>query len=212
MKRVVVVQGQCFSSIAFEHGFFWRSLWELGDNAGLKATRASPFVLKPGDVVCVPELRQKSASCAVDARHRFRRKGIPETLNLRFVEGDAPRANIPYRLTLDGVTFEGRTDADGWLRHAVSPTLKVGTLVFDTREGGANETYDLSPRALDPVDDVSGQQARLKHLNYYAGAVDGSRSDETIVALRDFQRDHDLPDTGEADAATRDALVAAHGC
>lgn len=75
-----VKDGDCIASIAFENGFFWRTVWEDSGNAALKRKRKSPFQLMPGDEVQVPDLRHKEESRASDQRHRFKLKGVPAVL------------------------------------------------------------------------------------------------------------------------------------
>jgi hypothetical protein len=45
---------------------------------------------------------------------------------------------------------------------------------------------------------------------YYAGAIDGDYGSGTTAAIKQFQPSANLPATGKADAATRDALFAAY--
>ncbi|HEX5047131.1 MAG TPA: peptidoglycan-binding domain-containing protein [Gammaproteobacteria bacterium] len=75
-----VKAGDCIASIAFENGFFWRTVWEDAANAALKRKRKSPFQLLEGDEVQVPDLRKKEESRASEQRHRFKLKGVPAVL------------------------------------------------------------------------------------------------------------------------------------
>jgi peptidoglycan hydrolase-like protein with peptidoglycan-binding domain len=61
---------------------------------------------------------------------------------------------------------------------------------------------------LDPPATTSGARQRLDHLGYHRPT--GAGPDDDARALRQFQRDHGLPETGEADEATRRALEDAH--
>lgn len=49
---------------------------------------------------------------------------------------------------------------------------------------------------------VSDIQERLKDLGYYTGKVSGNFLDGTRAAVRKFQKEYGLPETGEVDAAT----------
>ena len=49
-----VQSSDCMSSIAYENGFFWKTLWNLPDNTALKAQRKNPNVLMTGDIVHIP--------------------------------------------------------------------------------------------------------------------------------------------------------------
>jgi len=84
MKRHSVQQGDCISSIAHSHGFFWETIWDL--NPELRRKRTKPSLLKPGDEVLIPDRREKASDCATDARHRFVRRGTPAKLRLRVME------------------------------------------------------------------------------------------------------------------------------
>jgi len=49
-------------------------------------------------------------------------------------------------------------------------------------------------------------QTKLKADHLYAGPINGERSDDTKDAIRVFQTRHHLPQTGNLDRATRQAL------
>nr|WP_246312511.1 peptidoglycan-binding domain-containing protein [Aquabacterium terrae] len=66
---------------------------------------------------------------------------------------------------------------------------------------------------LDPVEEKSGQLARLLNLGYYRRALDPVDEDEWKSAVEEFQCDHELtPVTGECDGATQAKLLEVHGC
>ena len=58
------------------------------------------------------------------------------------------------------------------------------------------------------VDDIQTLQGRLNELGYAAGPVDGVAGRKTEGALREFQRDHGLPETGNVDLVTADIMAA----
>jgi hypothetical protein len=61
---------------------------------------------------------------------------------------------------------------------------------------------------MNPVDFLSGVQSRLKNLDYYEGDVSGQLDDATRQAILEFQEDHGITPTGEADPdATKKPLV-----
>lgn len=79
----IVTSGDCFSSLSFEHGFFWETLWNHGKNAELKSRRKDPNILKEGDVVHIPDLTLKEEQGATEQRHKFKLKGVPAKLKVR---------------------------------------------------------------------------------------------------------------------------------
>ncbi len=196
------------SSIAYEHGFFWESLWSHPANAELKATRDTPFVLKPGDIVQIPPLKPREETCPTGKLHRFELKGVPEMLRLQLLECDEPLANLDYTLEHSGKTFAGTTDANGVVEVYVPPDLTK--VILRVGEGDEERVYDISPRTLNPTEDVDGAQARLANLGYYEGQAHGTLDDATAAALRRFQRVQELDPTGELDQATVAALSAVH--
>ena len=66
-------------------------------------------------------------------------------------------------------------------------------------------------RALDPVTELTGVQARLRNVGYGEVPIDGALGPATVAALCAFQRDHGLDPTGRPDRETQDALLAQHG-
>lgn len=201
-------QGECLSSLAFENGFFWETLWEHPENATLKQTRESPFVLKPGDVVHIPDLRPGEVSAIAGAQHTYRRKGVPARLLLQLLEYDQPLANLPYVLSSGEQEISGTTDADGKIDLYVPPNIPSATL--QVGEGTAERVFTITARTLNPMREIDGIQMRLTNLGYYEGAIDGQLNDATITAIKRFQGDHDLEPTGQADDATASALSDLH--
>ncbi|MCB9540514.1 MAG: peptidoglycan-binding protein [Myxococcales bacterium] len=128
-------------------------------------------------------------------------------LHLELVDSSsAPLAGRPYVLTLpDGAQQTGWLDAAGRLRAQVPADAAQVSLVV------AHRRLDLTLGDLPPADTIGGAQERLNQLNYFTGNVDGELGPYTAGALRRFQRDHGLSETGELDPPTVDALLGAHG-
>jgi peptidoglycan hydrolase-like protein with peptidoglycan-binding domain len=72
------------------------------------------------------------------------------------------------------------------------------------------QVFELRIGHVDPIDAISGVQARLESLGYACGEPTGQMTDATREALQRFQRDRALPVSGEPDAATVDALRTAY--
>lgn len=202
----LVKQGDCISSIADRYGFFWETLWNHERNAELRQQRRDPNVLMAGDRVFVPEKRPKEESGATTQVHRFRLKGVPAKLNLRIQdELGEPRAGLKYTLTVDGKKTQGVVPDDGLISEVIQPQAKQANITLET-----GEQWVLNLGYINPVDYTSGVQARLKNLGYYRGDLTGQLDEDTRKALRRFQRERGLAETGEADEASRAALEAAH--
>ena len=206
-----VQPGDCMSSIAFANGFFWQTLWNLPENAALKTLRKNQNVLMPGDTVHIPDLTVKQESRPADAQHKFVLKGIPEVLNMRFLDSkQKPRANLDYVITLEGNARRGKLDGDGRLKEKIPPGTMQGKLVLmgkpDQYGQVKTESMTLQLGGLNPVTEVSGIKARLANRGFYNGPCDENMDDATKQSLRAFQQKQGLPVTGEADDATQQAL------
>jgi N-acetylmuramoyl-L-alanine amidase len=198
--------GECVFSIAEASGLFWESIWQHPKNRELREKRGSPHVLLAGDKVFVPALERRQEERATTSRHRFRRKGIPLTLDLRLMDGSEPRAGVPYLAQIEGRTTAGTVPSDGVIRLAIQPSDRSGRLIV--HPGPEQEEYPLALGYLDPVHSPSGVRARLKNL----GLLGDDSSEAALArALTKFQNDRGLPTTGELDAATARELCEAHG-
>lgn len=202
-----VSQGECLSSIADRYGFFWQTLWNRPENARLQELGRHPNALHPGDVVFIPEKRMASFIRPTGARHTFKKRGIPVKLRMQLMWDGAPRAGEPYKLTVGDVVLEGALNGEGFIETNIPPGAPRGTLVVG--EGSRRRTYTLALGHLDPVETVSGVQARLRNLGYPC-EVTGSLDDATRAALRSFQTRAGLAVTGADDDATRSRLREAH--
>lgn len=200
--------GDSLANIAFDNGLLIETVWDHPDNAALRARRPNMNILMPGDVVVIPDRRDKEVPAATEQRHRFRLKGIPHVFRLQLFDDDEPRANQSYKLTVRGkrgtTELSGTTDADGLLTAYIPPGAIEGRLVVD-EDGDEPLAVDILLGSLDPIEELSGVQKRLANLGFDC-PVDGVVSAETTAALRAFQARFGLPLTGEADGATRDKL------
>jgi hypothetical protein len=195
-------QGDCIFSIAFENGFFADTIWNHPNNAELKKQREDPNVLMPGDIVFVPDKRLKEVSEPTNQVHKFRCKNTPKTLRIQIVRLGIPVKDMEYKVDIDGTEKEGKTDGEGWLNQAVAPNAQRAKLVL-----ADGSEYELKLGHLDPIDETTGIQGRLRSLGYYEGSLNGQLDDETKEALKVFQRSNDLEATGEADGQTKALLI-----
>jgi hypothetical protein len=196
------------ASIGAEYGFHWKTLWDLAENAGLKAKRKNPNVLFEGDEVVIPEKRLRQEAGSTEAKHRFIRKAVPEKLRIKLLDSDQnPRADLDYIIIIDGVSRRGATDTEGQLVESIPPGAQDGILLLGKDHA---QHLKLNLGQLDPVSEVSGVQARLANLGFYGGKVDGNLDDATKHALSGFQKKQGLQETGKADDATRQKLMELH--
>jgi len=202
-----VREGESVNSIAYETGFYWETLWNLAENNELKIVRKNPDTLLPGDLLTIPDLRLKCESGSTEKKHRFKRKGVPAKLLIRFLKEGEPRAGESYVLEVDGAKVaEGTLGSDGDFKHSIPPNAKVA--VVRVGDAAKKTLYTFTIGTIAPVDCQLGICRRLRNLGY---SLPDAAPDNVRAALQEFQRDHGIEVTGKADSATRDALLNAYG-
>ncbi|MGO9272168.1 MAG: PGRP and LysM peptidoglycan-binding domain-containing protein [Terriglobia bacterium] len=238
-----VQQGDYLSKIAKENGFpDYHTIWDHPNNAQLKQQRQNPNVLFPGDQLFMPDMEQRQESGATDQRHTFvTTKGA---LKLRLVLEDIyeqPIAGAACTLVVQGQGYPVTSDSSGKIEQAIPATAQDGFLVITADQTPfQNVQIPLKIGSLDPVDQVSGQIARLNNLGYFAGKIgvaqggvggesesdvgDGGDADETSgpgaqgsndqfsSAVEEFQCDQGLTVDGICGPITQAKLKQVHGC
>jgi len=208
-NKHIVKQGEYLAQIAAEYGFSdYKFIWDFVDNAELKNKRKSPNLLYPGDILVIPDRHSKEQEIATDQRHRFRllQKRLPKIkMRLRDIN-DQPLVDKNCVLIIELQRLELTSDGDGVIEKAISLSDKKGTLSI--------ENYDIPLQigSLDPVETISGQQARLASLGYYFGSIDAKEGPLFKLAVEEFQCDQNLSVTGLCDANTQDKLKKIYGC
>ncbi|MDX2150489.1 MAG: LysM domain-containing protein [Bryobacteraceae bacterium] len=201
MASHTVAQGECLSSIAERYGFDWSTLWNHPSNAQLKQLRQDPNVIYPGDVVEIPERTEKKLDAATDALHNFKKKG-PAQFVLRLLDGDQPIAGQEYDLVVDGRSFTGSTDGDGFIRQTLPPAAQSGRLTVGS--GSTRNVYELDFGTVDPVTTESGVKGRLSDLGYGV--------DNLGDAIKAFKAKHSLsPVDDQINDAFRNKLKEVYG-
>jgi hypothetical protein len=218
-----VQPGDCMSSIAYQHGFFWKTLWNDSSNADLKAKRKNPNVLMTGDIVHIPDLTVRNAFGATEQTHKFMLKGVPEKLHIKLLDYDhKPRPMLDYIITIEGNSRRGKTDAKGVINECIPPNAMTGKLTFAAPQH-VDENGKLIPAKpkdqvmilqlgnLNPVSEISGLKARLANMGFYKGPIDENLDAATQQAISDFQVKKGLPVNGAADDVMRQKLQDLHG-
>jgi len=213
-KLHTVRQGECLSGIARQYGFKdWTVLYDDPANAELKQRRPNPNVLCPGDLVAIPDPRPTLARRATGDWHEFavEREEVRLKVQLMGLDGKA-LANQAYQLTVDGQKREGTTDGSGLVDEPVDVKTKTAELKVTLPAGEETQelTWQLNIGSLDPVTTTAGMQARLAHLQYYTGAIDGKLGPLTRGAVLAFQQCAGLDATGVPDEGTLNELKKQH--
>lgn len=233
-ELVTIRCGQCAISIAKESGHLLDTIWRHPANSELRSKRDEPGLLRAGDELFVPALDAGEVSCEVDKRHCFRRKGVPAYLGIRLVDWNGhPRARLQFHMEVEGHQVSGTTDDDGCIDVSIDPTtqravLSIGASVPEDEDedsqvlveageisdasssGGDGERYELWIGSLEPIGDETACKQRLVNLGYLTEAENDAFGAPKQMALKKFQRKHNLAVSGEQDSATKSTLAELH--
>jgi len=209
-----VKPGECLASIAKKTGFEdYHTIYDHPQNAALKRRRTNANMLVPGDIVFIPDKKDKNEGRPTSARHEFQISNA--TVSLQIVVEDQNGkafAGKPFELTFNGDIRHGNLGGDGLVEEKIPADLTDAQLTVHVSSADPAIVFQwtLALGSLQPVDTNSGVQARLNNLGFACGAVDGSVGGRTEAALRRFQFKAGLPVTGKIDADTRDRLRQQH--
>jgi hypothetical protein len=202
MPKQKVGSGESTSSLAKKNGFNWKTIWEHGENTGLRGKRDDPNVLHEEDEIFIPEKQLKEVSKGTESKHTFKRKGEPCKIKIQLLKLGNPRANEDYVIDVGGTLIKGKTDGNGNLEHFIPGESSTAKLILR----GGKEEYPLNIGNLDPFEKLSGIQQRLNNLGFSAGSEGGDINETVEAALKKFQAEHKLDITGKVCSATKAKL------
>ncbi|MDI6766168.1 MAG: peptidoglycan-binding protein [Bacteroidota bacterium] len=211
----IVKQGECLAGIAKKYGFYsWKIIYEYPENREFKNKRPNPNIIFPGDKIIIPDIKSKVENIETGKKIKIKLK-IQHTY-LRIIlkdEGGNPLANVPYKLQVGNANFEGNTNDKGLLENKVPSNITEGKLtVIKQNVLGDNYTWMLKINSLDPIEEITGVQARLTNLGYRCGSIDGIIGPHTEAAIKIFQRKNGLTPNGQLNEETRSKLNEVYGC
>ena len=215
MRAYVVKQGDYLTKLAYALGFSADAVWNDAKNADLKASRPDPDLLAPGDVLYLPDAAPDDLPVQSGTSNDYAAAVPLVSVHLVLAEDGVPLADEPYIVEGHGEPTLGTTGGDGAVSLTAPITLRELRLTLPQR----GIAYAVRIGDLDPITEASGVSQRVKHLGFEGYApwtrADGAEADGDVDrdrrAVTEFQRSRGLPETGEADDATREALIEAHG-
>jgi hypothetical protein len=211
-----VEQGECLAGIARQYGFTdYQKVYNCPENAQLRQDRPNPNILLPGDQIYIPDKDLKQHSGGTEQRHSFKLDSDKTQLRLVIADTDGkPYGGNRYELKVETAIFTGTTGSDGLIEQVIPADAETGELTVWWTEGPPpiTCTWTLDIGHLDPVEEVSGIQARLNNLGFNSGGVDGIIGPKTIAAVSDFQEANNLTIDGIPGPITQAKLKQLHGC
>jgi type VI secretion system secreted protein VgrG len=119
---------------------------------------------------------------------------------------DQPLAGKRYELAVEELRLKGTTDGGGKIEQDIPVSARtVQVTVWATEKRRLD--YLVQLEQVPAASELTGAQIRLRNLAYYHGDAHGELDDATAAALRYFQHDYELPESGELDEATQAKLA-----
>ncbi|MBK8252388.1 MAG: peptidoglycan-binding protein [Polyangiaceae bacterium] len=204
MRPYVIRQGDYLSRLAFRFGFKADDVWNASENEGLRRIRSNPEMLAPGDVLQIPDTPERGPSVRIGGNNRYKAEVPKVQVSLHLTDEGRAMANEPYRVEGLARPITGQSNGEGRVEFEVPVTSREVMVHLPNR----HTSVPVRVGDLDPPNTESGVLQRLDHLGYYR--PNSESPDEGQNAIRRFQRDRGLPDTGELNEATRNAIMEAH--
>ena len=178
-KTHVVQQGEHLSGIAANEGFAdFHVIFDRPENADVKKKR-DPHVLFPGDQLFIPDRADRTESRATDDTHPFQTDLRPLFLRCKVLDIDGkPIAGANCNLTIDSADVpDVPTDGKGILEQPIGRLAKEAEITVHLPPPknapdpppDVTVAFDVKIGNLNPETKLSGQQARLNNMGYFAG-------------------------------------------
>ena len=209
-----VKQGDCLSSIAQQYSFLdYKTIYDHPKNALIKRKRPNPNILFAGDSIYIPDKQDKREERGTSQTHVFQISMPTVLLRLALKDDEEqPYAGKRYLLEVNKAIYRGVTNSQGLIEQKipVGATEAALTLWLDEQDESDVLSTQLAIGSLDPVEEISGVQARLNNLGFFCGSVDGVMGPKTQQALKRFQSKAGIEPSGELDTRTRTKLRDQH--
>jgi Putative peptidoglycan binding domain len=208
----VVEQGERLATIAAQYGISPAVIYADPDNAQLWEKRPNPNVLMPGDEVSLGDPSTPTDFPTGGAHTIMIDAGQNETVRILLGSRcDVSFAGQQFELKVGGQTIQGTVPDDNVVAGDFLLGAESGELrLWISDDPAVIASWTLQIGHLDPVNEISGVQARLNNLGYGAGEVDGNSNPDLDGAVAALQRDLGAEPTGEIDDDFRAALDEAH--
>lgn len=217
-KVHTVQQGETLNRIAKTYKFVsGETIYNHADNAEFRKIRKDPNVIFPGDKINIPDKEDRTGSGSTNSTHIFRvKKPIIETFRVRIQNRSGkPWVGKRVSLVVGGESFDAPIGSDG----VVSVDLPIGDetggelkVFMDPASEEPTHIYEVQLGHLDPVQELSGVQARCNLLGFDCGVADGIMGSKTRAGVKEFQADNGLDVDGVPGPMTKGKLEAVYGC
>ena len=204
-----VKQGDTVIALAKKNGFpSADAILNDSGNSSLKESRKDPGILLPGDTVVIPTKAMLQEACAIDSAHKFKVTRPKAWVRLAVKDSDGVALKgKKYQLTVESKQFDGTVPDDGIIEQPAAVDAKSGRLtVWLSDKPNDVEIWNLQFGWMDPLDSISGVQARLTNLGFDCDPT-GVLDDATAIAIKAFQARIGIDQTGAIDDTLKQKLT-----
>lgn len=215
-QQHTVAQGETLLRIAKQYGYQTsKALYNHPSNAEFKALRPDPNLIYPGDKITIPPKKEKFIPLRTNSINSFVVQNEKEYFRLQIIHEDGDDiAGKRIVLNIGSQTIDTVLPADGLveveLNENDSLTGQVD-LYLKEDQSSPSESFTAQVGHLDPIDTLSGVQARCNLLGFDCGTVDGINGAKTKAGVREFQQAQQLQVDGIAGPVTKSRLVYVYG-
>ncbi len=213
----IVQQGETLNRIAKKYNFVsYEKIYQHEKNAEFRELRPDPNIIFPGDEIFIPEKEDKMGMGSTNSKHTFRIKK-PEVEKFRVKIGDSlgvPWVGKRVVLSIGNQNIDAPIGEDGVIEIDLPEgTESGGELKFfmDAESSEPSHVFEVQLGHLDPVEELSGVQARCNALGFPCGVADGIMGQKTRAGLELFQEAHDLEVDGVPGPKTKAKLKSVYG-
>ncbi len=216
-KTHVVKQGDTMARIARQHKFgSAAALYEHADNTDFRTLRNDPNLIFPGDEITIPDIEQKVMSVSPAKKHTFRLKRDKEVFKIKIQDGlGTAWQGKRIVLNIGGQEIDAMIGTDGIVEVDLpNGDEGVGALdvYMDPSKDEPTHSFEVTLGGLDPVETLSGVQARCNALGHECGVADGVMGGNTKKGVKAFQASNGLDVDGVPGPMTKTKLKEVYGC
>lgn len=212
MPTYIIEQGDYLSKIAKAHGVRdWTDIYQHPNNAAFKEKYPNPNVIYPGEELFIPSAQGQGYKTGEPHTIVFAEPKLKLKLSVSWPYQNEKLTGKRYNLKVEGTVFNDSIPGSAIIEHDIPAAAETAQLTV-WRDDNTPHTWTLNIGHLDPVDTVTGQQARLNNLGFPAGSEDGNYGSKTRQAVQQFQERYDLTVDGICGPKTQAKLEEVYGC
>ena len=213
-----VAQGETLTRIAKQYEFVDpETIYQHESNKAFREKRPDPNIIFPGDEINIPDKEKIVKAGYTGGKHVFTVKKPPVEMFRMKIQNKAGKAWAGKRVTLDvsGQTLDAEIGDDGLIEIELPNGDESGgnlNVFMDPNSDEPTHQFEVQMGHLDPVEELSGVQARCNMLGFYCGVADGVMGGNTRRGIKEFQAAHGLDVDGVPGPMTKGKLKEVYGC